>query len=215
MEAWIMAIVGVVCVKGGTGKSSTILNLLHALGLDEVVHLDKRGGLLNLDALRPEPIKCIHSPQNEDELLALLATDTKDSIMLLDCGGYDDTIGRLAMANADILIVPSNDTALEQLGMIDTSKVMKEISLELGREIIGHALLNRVHPSRRDFGGYDSLLDSLGNYERIPVVIPLSAPVTSAMMKGGAVTSGNMAYRYQLIAKYIKTKLIDSGALNE
>jgi chromosome partitioning protein len=214
VEGFVMAIVTVADVKGGTGKTTTVINLLHALGLDEVVHLDKHGGLLRMNELRVNPFACIHAPKSEKELLELLSTDTKDRIMLVDCGGYDDMLGRLAIANADLVIVPSNDNSLEQFGVVDTSAIMKEISVGLGREIVGHALLNRVHHAKRLFGGYDSLLEELGNLVRIPVVIPHSTKVSDAMAEGMALTSGSVPCRYQQVAKYIKAQLISTGALN-
>jgi chromosome partitioning protein len=210
-----MAIVTVATAKGGAAKTTTTLNLMHHFGLDEVVHLDVYGGILKLDLLRAAPFKKIHTPQTEAELLALLATDTKDKVMLVDCGGFDSTMVRLAVANSDFVLMPSNDDPTEQFAAQTFSEIVSNIGQEVGKEFKVYTLLNRVHPARRNFSDFDALIEALGNIERIPFVIPTATDVVNAQRQGKAVENGNIAYRYAKIAEFIRFKLIEGGSLNE
>lgn len=209
-----MAVVTFANGKGGVGKSANVFNVHEPLGASLVIDGDVHRGISDLNSFRSPPLKCFVAPNNVDEMLALIEQDNHDSIIIIDCGGYDDDMSRVAIANADMLIVPSNDNVQEEVALLKMSRSLAQISASVGREIVGHVLLNRVHPSRTKFAPFDSMLDRIDNLVRLPVTIPMSKEFDEAMRDGMAVKSGTLPVKYFHLARHIKAHLVAIGALN-
>ncbi|MFQ2895845.1 ParA family protein [Aeromonas caviae] len=136
--------------KGGTGKSTTVVQLAGELGITTLADLDKHLCLATLNQLRPDTLKWqVHCNLTGQQLAALIESDQD---ILIDCGGYDSNLTRAAIAYSDLLLVPANDDITELRGLIafnaTLAAIEKEFSLE--RPLLGHVLMTRTHPSRRD-----------------------------------------------------------------
>lgn len=192
--------------KGGSGKSVSTINLEHYLNPQILVDLDVHEGISQLNELRDNALN-IQVPKNEKELVNILEKDTKETITLVDCGGYDSDLIRIVLNNADMIITPSNDDPQEQQALIKFDHLLREIGQELGRKLTTHVLINRVHPSRKAFDDFISLIESLEHCQYFNVVIPYSAQIPKAMFLGEAVKNGNIAARYSKIATQIISHL--------
>lgn len=200
-----MTIIVVANQKGGTGKTTTSVNLAHHLKPDFIVDLDIHKGISNINSLNTNPIDILQ-PKTQDELITVLKQDTKESIILIDCGGYDGDMIRVVLANADFVITPSSDDPTEQFALNEYNEVLREISKSTGTKITANVLINRVHPSRTTFIDFVSLINNLEYIQLIPVQIPQSALIPKAMFQGTAIKSGTIAAKYKLLAEYIKNK---------
>lgn len=209
-----MAVVTVANAKGGVGKSTSAYNLQEKLGARILVDADIHGGVSVINSFRDEPLDNIINIKSEAELIKLLEADTKDSIILIDCGGFDDDITGIAIANCDMLIVPSNDNVLEEIQLIRMSERIDVISSQVQRAICGHVLLNRVHPRRTNFNTFDGMIEQIPNLVRMPVTIPTDKDFDAYMRKGTAVKAGALPVRYHHLAKYVKSHLVTIGALD-
>jgi chromosome partitioning protein len=159
--------------KGGVGKSTIAWHLAHTMKPDLIIDLDDQqtitafnnirsasGGKMSLPVISP----C------DRELMKLL-TASDDRLILIDTGGFDSESNRLAIAGADLVIIPFADTPAEVLGLERLRKILNEIEASTG-EVVNHAcLINKAHPQRRNFNGLHQTMEYIGlNY--FQTVIP-------------------------------------------
>ncbi|EHI9242834.1 ParA family protein [Vibrio vulnificus] len=196
----------VICVansKGGTGKTTVSLNLIHHLKPDFIIDLDIHKGLSDLNRLGGS--LDIYRTQEKDELLGWLEDDEK--LIFVDTGGFDSTLNRVALSQSDFILTPTSDDPSDQLRLLDFDKTMAAVSEMVNEHLTAHALLNRVHHSRRSFDDFDELVGGLKHLARMPNVIPQSAALPKAAFKGLPVKSGTIAADFANLAKEIKKKL--------
>lgn len=196
----------VICVansKGGTGKTTVSLNLIHHLKPDFIIDLDIHKGLSDLNRLGGSLE--IYRTQEKDELLGWLEDDGK--LIFVDTGGFDSTLNRVALSQSDFILTPTSDDPSDQLRLLDFDKTMAAVSEMVNEHLTAHALLNRVHHSRRSFYDFDELVGGLKHLARMPNVIPQSAALPKAAFKGMPVKSGTIAADFSNLAKEIKKKL--------
>ncbi len=196
----------VICVansKGGTGKTTVSLNLIHHLKPDFIIDLDIHKGLSDLNRLGGSLE--IYRTQEKEELLGWLEDDGK--LVFVDTGGFDSTLNRVALSQSDFILTPTSDDPSDQLRLLDFDKTMAAVSEMVNEHLTAHALLNRVHHSRRSFDDFDELVGGLKHLARMPNVIPQSAALPKAAFKGMPVKSGTIAADFSNLAKEIKKKL--------
>lgn len=151
--------------KGGVGKSTLAVNLaislLKTVGKDlRLVDLDmqqslttfnKRRNRSGIEALPVETVETIE---------ALKKVLKSNAVTIIDVGGFDADINRVAIAAADVIITPVSDSAIELDGLQSfRSKIIAKIR-EIKPDLKATILLNRVHP----FAGKS--LDELYDYAR-------------------------------------------------
>ena len=188
--------------KGGTGKTSVAINLLAHLDIDYIIDIDPtHRGISSLMSLSNSQI-AIHTPKSKDEILRLTNTDKN---VLIDCGGFDSDFILYAISQSDVVLSPSSDDPTEQFGLANFNEVMKKASNLVDEKIIAKVILNRVHPSRRDFSIMKEFVSSLSHLELLPIHIPASSQIPKSQFKGEAVKSGTIAVKFNAIAKLITT----------
>lgn len=190
--------------KGGSGKSTTAINLAEHIPVTEIIDADVHKGISNLNSLRKDPYK-VTCPTSVAELLELL--ESAKGVVLVDCGGFDSDITRNAIAQSDYLIVPSNDDVVEQFSLLDFSSVIKDISIQSGRDITANILMNRIQHARTNFSAIDEFLSRFDNLSRLDVVIPFSAKISTAAFIGEGVKSGGVAAKYHILSRHIMETL--------
>ncbi|OEE73432.1 ParA family protein [Vibrio splendidus] len=196
----------VICVansKGGTGKTTVSLNLIHHLQPDFIIDLDFHKGLSDINRLGGNLE--IHRTQEKAQLLEWFEDESK--LVFVDTGGFDSTLNRIALSQSDFILTPTSDDPSDQLRLLDFDKIMADVSESVKEHLVAYALLNRVHHSRRSFDDFDELIGGLKHLERMPNVIPQSASLPKAAFKGLPVKSGTIAADFSKLAKEIKKKL--------
>jgi len=134
--------------KGGVGKSTLALNLATELSKRyplTVVDLDFQKSLTIFNENRKEagldPLHVV-SAQDRKELMTLL--DGDEGLVLVDSGGFDSDLNRIALLGADLVITPLSNNLIEIYGLESFKKILHDLK-EI-RQIRSHVLLNNVHP---------------------------------------------------------------------
>lgn len=196
----------IICVANskGTGKTIVSLNLIPHLKPDIIIDLEvHRGGLADINRLGGS-LNILHT-ENQHDLEKWFDDDSK--LILVDTGGFDLTLNRYALSQADYILSPTSDDPTDQLRLSDFNQTMKEVSQSVGEHLMAHALLNRVHHSRRSFEDFDEHIAGLEHIDRLPNIIPQSVSLPKAAFQGQAIKSGAIAANFAKLAKDIKKVL--------
>lgn len=146
--------------KGGAGKTTSTVHILPELKPDVVIDLDVHKGISIINKFRPDDMKWpVRVITDKRELLSTLQElDESGQTVLIDCGGFDADITRAAVAVADVVIVPANDSMTELLGLSTFDHTLAIISQQMGVEIQAKLMLCKTHPNQINFPDIDQLL---------------------------------------------------------
>lgn len=154
--------------KGGVGKSTLawhIIFMLISLGKSvRAVDLDfqQTTYLLNLVRMTTnlEHIE-VEQPENISELQELFENYTED-VLVVDIGGFDTDINRMAISWADKILVPISNSVTEVLGFKTFEAILKEIDNHFINMV-----LNNIHPLTKNF---DEITEAIGDNENIKLL---------------------------------------------
>ena len=134
--------------KGGVGKSTIAANIAVELSKQfdvKVIDLDfqksltyfnnKRiqQGLSSLNIIRVDSTSHLRELLNND-----------NNIYIIDTGGFDADMNRLAIAGADLLLTPVSDAEIEQVGLLSFREILRDIRKHR-KDLRASILLNRIH----------------------------------------------------------------------
>jgi len=138
--------------KGGVGKSTITINLAVELSKQfkvTIIDLDYQKSISIFNETRKNNnlstlnIKHIN---NQKELINIFKT-TKD-IILIDSGGFDSDLNRIALAGADFIITPLSDNLIEIYGLEVFKNILKDLK-NINNNIKANILLNNVNPQTK------------------------------------------------------------------
>lgn len=136
--------------KGGVGKSTIAANLaveLSKISDLEVIDLDMQKSLAYFNSVRKEAgLKpfVIRNIADTNELKNVINNNKK--LLLIDVGGFDSGMNRLAILGADLIITPVSDSVIELIGLLSFKDILAEIR-KTRKDLKASVLLNKVHPS--------------------------------------------------------------------
>jgi len=199
--------------KGGVGKTTTALNLTEILKPDIVIDQDAHSNLVTLNSFRDEGTQFnVKAGLSKSELIEQLKQTEQGKLILVDCGGFDSELNRIAVALSDLVIVPANDDITEVIGLKSFDKTLSEISKEMGTNINGRVLFTRVHPRRKKFDDVESFLNNAEHLSRLNTTIPTRKDYGKAALDGMGVTA-HPKTRYSDAARDIKALAEEVSAL--
>lgn len=136
--------------KGGVGKSTIALNL--------AVELSKRYPLYVIDLDYQKSLSIFNENRKEvglQPLNVILINDKKELInaidsikglILVDSGGFDSDLNRIAIIGSDLVITPLSNNLIEIYGLEAFKKILAELR-DVKKDLIAHVLLNNVNPT--------------------------------------------------------------------
>lgn len=134
--------------KGGVGKSTIASNIAVELSKFynvRVVDLDLQKSLTYFNNLRKSAnlTQCdIVNVSSLNDLKDLINNNT--GLLIIDAGGYDSDINRVAISGADILITPVSDSGIELVGLLAFRQILRDIR-KIRPDLQAHVLLNKIH----------------------------------------------------------------------
>ena len=134
--------------KGGVGKSTLAINHAYIKNYP-ILDLDSQNSSILFNKLREQisaPLLECFSVKDTDALKKLLHPYQKDvkQHIIVDSGGYDSQINRMALLLSDIIITPVGLSQIELFGLQKFRKVLQQAKEHTGKNYISHALINNV-----------------------------------------------------------------------
>ncbi|MFM5239840.1 ParA family protein [Aeromonas veronii] len=181
-------IIAFACSKGGVGKTTATVQLAGEVKPDLIIDQDVHQGITWINNRRPADSRWnVLSGLNKTALIKELKT-ADDKVVLIDCGGFDSELTRIAIAAADMTICPLNDDITEQIGMVRFNNILAEISKDAGVHIAAHVIMTRTNPSRKNFTAIREAVESLSNLTMMDSRLSKRADFPTQMELGLGIT---------------------------
>jgi chromosome partitioning protein len=74
-----------------------------------------------------------------------------NQIVIIDSGGFDSSLNRIAIIGADIILTPVTDKIFDLLGLQKYEEILIELSEIQNEDIISHVFLNNINPQIKKF----------------------------------------------------------------
>ena len=204
--------------KGGSSKTTLAINLAVELNAQACYDLDlaKGGttGLMFLDQLRQRcgrnslNVTAVHS---KNELVSVIESDSDDRINILDLGGLDSDMNRVAIAYADLIVTPASDSALEIGGLTEFARILAEITKQTGSSSVAHVIAARTNYARKQWPSLTAICEQHENLQFSGTALPLYVDFSDSLAEGLSVCEfnpdGNAAAHMRQVVKYIKNIL--------
>ena len=134
--------------KGGVGKSTAAINHAYSKSCP-IIDLDSQNSSMLFNQLRKmndmKSIECF-TADTVDEFKELVKDykSNKENMIIIDSGGYDSEINRLALISADIIITPVGASQIELFGLQKFRNILNDASDATGTNVKTHVLINNV-----------------------------------------------------------------------
>ncbi len=171
--------------KGGTGKSTLAWNLAVELrkkykkyGYKKFifVDLDNQESVTMTNRLRMEyghsPLKIIRFTDDERSRLEEFINSVEDdTLVIIDSGGYDADLNRLAIIASDFVITPVSSDYMEIFGLQKFKTILEELSVIKGEIVKVNVLLNKIDPKLKDFTDIVDFINDIKHFKLFDTVI--------------------------------------------
>lgn len=173
--------------KGGTGKSTLSWNIAVELGLKHkdygfkdfiFVDLDNQESVTMTNRLRmqygqsPLYIKRFTDCEG-NEFRDFVNEIDDDTLVIIDSGGYDADLNRLAIIASDFVITPVSSDYMEIFGLQKFKNILAELS-ELkgeGEVVKVNVLLNKIDPKAKAFDDIEEFIKETPYFELMDTII--------------------------------------------
>lgn len=145
----------VICIahqKGGVGKSTIAANLAVEFSKytpTKIIDLDYQQSLTFFNQVRThnnlEPLDII-TPTPTVSTIANVIRHT-DELIIIDSGGFDANLNRLAIALADLVITPIAISYVDIRGLQTFKQIIASINEKLDEKVNVYVLLNNINPT--------------------------------------------------------------------
>jgi chromosome partitioning protein len=142
------------------------------------------------NALRQEndltPIQMLHF-NSAEELAEYAASDTPDSLTIIDSGGFDSAYNRVAMIASDLLITPISDKPFDLMGLQKYEEILKSLSNIQGEVIKTHVLFNNINPAMKRFGDLVDFICMSDHFELMVSILRQRVDIAHSVGEGKSI----------------------------
>jgi len=215
--------------KGGTGKSTLSWNLAIELRKKYkkygyktfiFVDLDNQESITMTNRLRmqyeQEPLDIIRF--TDDERVGLeefINSIDDDTLVIIDSGGYDADLNRLAIIASDFVITPVSSDYMEIFGLQKFKTILEELSEIKGETVKVNVLLNKIDPKLRDFADIQDFIREVDNFILMDTVIRFRSDYKHSIGYGFSVRELDAKSKASLeIKNFVKEIELKAGLKN-
>jgi chromosome partitioning protein len=164
--------------KGGVGKSTIAWNLATHLQNKhrvELVDLDIQKTLTYANEIRKQQPN--HKPliiknfTSLDDFKKYIHEDSDERISIVDVGGFDSSMNRLAIVTADLVITPVSDKSFELLGIKTFEKVLRQLDKLVEHEVKVKVLLNNLNPQKSKLDSLKKFINKSPHFELLESIL--------------------------------------------
>lgn len=174
-------IISIAHSKGGCGKSLLTPNLAPLFKNLVLIDLDTQNSISQINQFRERKFKIFQA--NKQKKLFEILDENEEKNIIIDCGGIDSDINRLAVVNSDILIVPVKDNSFEILAFKRYIRVIEKL-IKKNPDLKVLALLNNVHAQSKDFERLKNLIENYNFIELAKSIIRTRADYANYLEAG-------------------------------
>jgi len=205
--------------KGGTGKSTLAWNLAVELRKKYTkygyknfifVDLDNQESVTMTNRLRMQyghdPLEIVRFTDDERSKLENFINSIDDeTLVIIDSGGYDADLNRLAIIASDFVITPVSSDYMEIFGLQKFKTILEELSVIKNETVHVHVLLNKIDPKLKDFSDIIDFINDIKHFKLLDTVIRFRSDYKHSIGYGFSVKElDNNSKASDEIAKLIK-----------
>lgn len=199
--------------KGGVGKSTVALNLAILLKAKFVIDLDIQKTLTMANEIRVHKKykKIDIRTFSDDESFKRMIKEAYNSkeVVIIDCGGFDSKLNRVAIFASRLLLTPVSDKGFELLGLKKFNQILEKLS-EIKKDTIkAHVFFNNINANFKSFDDLNSFVKRMKNFELMDSVLRTRIDFSNSCAQGlsvGEYNKSSKAYsEIKSLAKEIKS----------
>ena len=173
--------------KGGTKKTTTVLNIAQMLNADCIIDLETNGSIRMVNNLRKEPLNVICF-DDAGKLAHYLADVPASKTTVVDCGGVDSDLVHIATKAADKILIPTTEGVTDLNGLITTQSKLEQIQPGVKAMVFPSG----EHHAKKHFKEIEFLIEHLDwLYFEPRLAVPHCTYVKKAMAKGLSIAEYN------------------------
>lgn len=171
--------------KGGTGKSTLAWNLAVEMrkkykkyGYKKFVFvdLDNQESVTMTNRLRmqyeQEPLEIVRFTDDERASLEdFINSIEDDTLVIIDSGGYDADLNRLAIIASDFIVTPVSSDYMEIFGLQKFKTILEELSNIKNETVVVNVVLNKIDPKLKDFNDIIDFINDIKNFKLLDTVL--------------------------------------------
>jgi len=208
--------------KGGVGKSTIAYNLAIELFKKykkvEIVDLDVQqtvSAYNNIRNMMQQKSPRIRIFTQDKEFVDYVNDIPDDKIVIVDSGGFDSSLNRIAILASDFILTPVSTEFTEILGLEKYQTILKQLEELSEKKVITHVLLNKVNPNQKNFEELNNFINSSENFILMDTIIRRRVDFANSVAHGFTVREldkkSDSSKELKMLIKEIRQKVDIDG----
>lgn len=175
-------IISIAHSKGGVGKSTLAFHLLGALQKEKAIlfDLDAQNTCFSFNMYREQPLNVIKISSKSE--LEKAIKEHQDKIIIIDVGGFDSDLNRIAIALSHSVLTPLKDTIPETASLEKFKEILSTIKKV--SNVKAYGLINNTHPLSTNFERINTIVNDSENITMLNTIIRHRANYNSTLEEG-------------------------------